>query len=163
MDLDARRKYQREWMRKWRAANPEKSRESCRLWRVRYPEKWKESKRANRDKDRVTDLARYHRNKKQESLRIRALKYGITAEEFYSLLASQNHKCPGCDRMFTDQIKRGDPMTPRLDHNHSTGMIRGLLCNGCNLALGNVEDSAQRLRKLAEYLERSTTVVEVSA
>ena len=41
------------------------------------------------------------------------------------------------------------------DHSHDTGEFRGWLCSGCNLALGNVNDNPETLRRLAEYLERN--------
>jgi hypothetical protein len=40
-----------------------------------------------------------------------------------------------------------------LDHQKSTGVVRGFLCGRCNVALGMAGDSPSRLRKLAEYLE----------
>jgi hypothetical protein len=42
-----------------------------------------------------------------------------------------------------------------IDHCHDRGVIRGLLCQGCNLALGAVKDAPDTLRKLADYLEKS--------
>lgn len=41
-----------------------------------------------------------------------------------------------------------------IDHNHDTNEIRGVLCTGCNLALGHVKDSSRILRDLASYLEK---------
>lgn len=40
-----------------------------------------------------------------------------------------------------------------IDHNHTTGEGRGVLCSGCNTALGLAGDNAQRLRALADYLD----------
>ena len=40
-----------------------------------------------------------------------------------------------------------------IDHNHATGAIRGVLCGGCNQALGFAKDNPATLRSLAEYLE----------
>lgn len=42
-----------------------------------------------------------------------------------------------------------------VDHDHTTGAVRGFLCSGCNSALGLVKEDPERLRKLAEYIERS--------
>lgn len=41
-----------------------------------------------------------------------------------------------------------------LDHDHTTGAVRGFICAKCNTALGMAGDSASRLRKMAEYLEQ---------
>ena len=43
--------------------------------------------------------------------------------------------------------------TLRLDHDHSTGRCRGLLCRSCNLGLGNLRDSIRLLRAAIAYLE----------
>jgi hypothetical protein len=40
-----------------------------------------------------------------------------------------------------------------LDHCHATGAFRGWICDPCNIALGNVKDSPELLRKMADYLE----------
>lgn len=41
------------------------------------------------------------------------------------------------------------------DHDHKTGLPRGVLCRRCNLAIGNMDDQPARLRAAAAYLERS--------
>jgi hypothetical protein len=46
-----------------------------------------------------------------------------------------------------------------IDHDHHTGTIRGLLCASCNSAIGQAGESADRLRKLAAYLEDAPPVV----
>ncbi len=53
-------------------------------------------------------------------------------------------------------ICSSEPRKPRrlvLDHDHSSGAVRGFICGQCNVALGMVGDSPERLRQLAEYLE----------
>jgi hypothetical protein len=50
----------------------------------------------------------------------------------------------------------GSPPSRRrlnYDHNHITGEFRGWICESCNLALGLVQDSTDRLRAMIEYLE----------
>jgi hypothetical protein len=44
-----------------------------------------------------------------------------------------------------------------VDHDHATGAIRGIVCNNCNMALGLVDDSVERLEDLIGYLRRSAT------
>jgi hypothetical protein len=41
-----------------------------------------------------------------------------------------------------------------IDHNHKTGTVRGLLCDGCNTGIGFMKESPIRLRLAAEYLEK---------
>jgi len=45
-----------------------------------------------------------------------------------------------------------------VDHNHETNKIRGLLCNHCNIGLGNFKDSTTLLSLAIEYLERTDGV-----
>jgi hypothetical protein len=40
-----------------------------------------------------------------------------------------------------------------VDHDHVTGKVRGLLCHDCNLSLGKMQDNADAIRRLADYLE----------
>lgn len=47
-----------------------------------------------------------------------------------------------------------------IDHCHDTGLIRGLLCMGCNTALGRFKDDPVLLRKAIVYLERQCVHVE---
>lgn len=42
-----------------------------------------------------------------------------------------------------------------IDHDHDTGMVRGVLCSRCNLTLGNVKDDISLLEKMIEYLRRN--------
>lgn len=42
-----------------------------------------------------------------------------------------------------------------VDHDHKTGKVRGVVCHPCNTALGMADDSPERLRALADYLEKN--------
>ncbi len=66
--------------------------------------------------------------------RLRA--YGLSEEDWDNLLVEQYDRCAICKRPFTQT------RTPRIDHDHDTGEVRGLLCNGCNQRLGYLSDSA---------------------
>lgn len=44
-----------------------------------------------------------------------------------------------------------------VDHCHATSLLRGVLCSDCNVVLGFVKDSPQRLRAAASYLEKYAT------
>lgn len=74
-------------------------------------------------------------------------KYGITQVEYDQLLISQGSACAICKRQ---QSKSFD-----VDHDHSTGHVRGLLCTNCNRMIGHAADSPERLRIAAKYLMSS--------
>lgn len=73
--------------------------------------------------------------------------FGITLDSYNSILAEQDGRCAICG---------GPPDGKALavDHDHSTGYIRGLLCRGCNTGLGCFRDSAEFLTLASRYLER---------
>lgn len=69
---------------------------------------------------------------------------GLTTEEYEILAWAQGLQCAVC----------GEEPDKALcvDHNHKTGKVRELLCNGCNSALGFARENPEILRKLADYL-----------
>jgi hypothetical protein len=64
------------------------------------------------------------------------------------MLEEQEHKCAICLTSDTDLDK-----LLSVDHCHTTGKIRGLLCNNCNLALGNFKDNLNSLENAIKYLK----------
>jgi len=77
-------------------------------------------------------------------------KHGITLEEYNGLLAEQHGRCKIC---LTTHSNRRTTNRLAVDHDHNTGLIRGLLCESCNRAIGLLKDNPSLLRKAAEYLE----------
>jgi len=75
-------------------------------------------------------------------------KYGLTFADYGVILASQNSQCAICSVYFSE-AQRGVLF---VDHCHTTGMIRGLLCQNCNTAIGLLKDSPLLCTKAAEYL-----------
>lgn len=78
-------------------------------------------------------------------------RYGITLEEFEKLLDKQGGCCAACSTKHQETNGRAGKL--HVDHDHSTGAVRGLLCGPCNNALGHLE--GPRLRPLLAYLERA--------
>lgn len=81
-----------------------------------------------------------------------ARNFGITDEQYDAMLASQHGRCAIC---------RNTPKKKRLhvDHDHKTGMIRGLLCSWCNhRLLTGARDSAVILRNAVAYMETPPAV-----
>jgi len=64
------------------------------------------------------------------------------------MLAAQGHACVVCRRDFTHERRFV------VDHCHTTNSIRALLCQGYNIAIGQLQDSPKLLRKAAAYIER---------
>lgn len=106
----------------------------------------------DRARTALASLPKDRRHKTPEAARSafeRGLKrFKITAEDWGRMFHAQGGTCAGCQAQFTDAL------VPCVDHCHATGVVRGLLCNGCNAALGLAGDSPATLRRLATYLER---------
>jgi hypothetical protein len=75
--------------------------------------------------------------------------YGITKEEYDILNTKQGGLCAICG---TDKPGRNH-QTLYIDHDHSTGKVRGLLCCDCNLLLGYAKDNKTVLLESIKYLE----------
>lgn len=92
-------------------------------------------------------IEHYHRVGKRV-VRSRNLKkhYGISIEDFDALHAAQDGRCAICG------VDPGE-VSLHVDHCHSTGRLRALLCSRCNTALGLADDDPDRLRAMAHYLE----------
>jgi hypothetical protein len=74
--------------------------------------------------------------------------YGVTPDQYQTLIASQKGLCAICNEPQT--LDR--PLY--LDHCHTTLEPRGLLCHRCNTGLGNFRDNPALLDKAKEYINR---------
>jgi hypothetical protein len=93
-----------------------------------------------------------HKEQRKITYRKRALMriYGITTEEYDLILESQGGVCAICGQV-QNPIER--PFA--IDHNHTTGKVRGLLCNNCNLILGHARDNTYILENAIHYLKEN--------
>ena len=73
--------------------------------------------------------------------------FGITQADYEELLARQGGGCAICG-------KKPGKISLHVDHDHETGEIRGLLCVGCNNALGQFHDDAALLDRAISYVGR---------
>lgn len=75
------------------------------------------------------------------------IKYNICLEDYDKILKSQNHCCAICRKNESDFVRK-----LAVDHNHSNGKIRGLLCYNCNTALGKLQDDKNIIQCAINYL-----------
>lgn len=102
-------------------------------------------KRALRDLRDMQTLSNAHKAKK---LRSRLSKYGLSVTEYDAMRATANYCCQIC--------KKHESAVPNglvVDHYDDNGFPRGLLCIGCNSALGIFKDNVNVLKAAVEYLK----------
>lgn len=78
-------------------------------------------------------------------------RYGLQKGDYEKMLESQNYSCAICKRDSRE-------MTYHLhvDHCHTTGKVRGLLCSPCNVFLGYSNDSTELFKNAVLYLEENS-------
>jgi hypothetical protein len=150
-DLDYNKKYyadnrERERARSlvWYNANKDRRRANGKEWRAKNPDRV----RANNERWQKANPEAYARIVYRRVLNARCKKFGITTDQYYKMLADQAGKCAICKR---DETDNGKDLA--IDHDHSTGRVRGLLCHHCNAALGHVSDNVDHLQRMIAYLK----------
>ena len=121
-----------------RAYVNKKTRES----HLRHPEVARNWRRAHPEKDRERAWQR--------------LGIDMTSwswKQYCAMLEVQHGSCACCEVQLTTSQQRGNTMSlAHVDHDHITGKVRSILCGGCNMAAGNLQDDPVRADKLAIYL-----------
>lgn len=90
-----------------------------------------------------------YRKKEREQRLFR--EHGVTAEEVTKMQSDQNNSCGICKNSFD-----GESYKMCTDHCHITGIVRGLLCGGCNSGIGYFRDNINTLEAAIAYLRRSS-------
>ena len=86
--------------------------------------------------------------KGRRSVKINNLRqFGLILEDFERMVAEVEGRCEICGQ----ECQFGRDLC--VDHCHTTGHVRGLLCGRCNLGIGQLGDDPELLRKAADYLE----------
>jgi hypothetical protein len=129
-DPEARKKYHQEYYRK----NKEKLDAYKQQWKAENPEKSKKHQTTYTDK-----------SKEKRQIWQREYRYGLSHEVFTKMLEEQSGSCKICERLF-------EGTKVFVDHCHSTGSVRGLLCPSCNTALGLIKDNLLWLQRAKTYL-----------
>lgn len=84
---------------------------------------------------------------------IREAKFGLSAEAYAGLVEAQGGVCAICGHVETARFK-GRLKLLAVDHDHKTGLNRGLLCQACNLVIGFAREDVGRLEAAIAYLRR---------
>lgn len=89
---------------------------------------------------------RYNQRDRNDAYRRR---YGISLDEYNAMFSAQKGLCAICGD--------GSRRHLHVDHDHDTKQVRALLCQHCNIGIGNFFDDADRLQAAAAYIERWRT------
>lgn len=107
----------------WRNKNRSAYNNYAAMWRAKNP-----------DKQHATDIKRL---------------YKLSIEDYNAMLSAQGCRCKICGAQHDPTRKRGRLY---VDHDHETGFIRGLLCSGCNTAIGRLGEDKRILQNALYYL-----------
>ena len=126
--------------REYRRNNPE--------FRARLAVKNKEYRNRPEVKERNKKLKHEYWKTVRDEYRGRFLlrKYGITMEDRNEMIDKQEGKCATCGNI----LDLG--FNTHVDHCHSTGKVRGILCSSCNAAIGYIKDDPRIANNIASYL-----------
>ena len=122
--------------------------EAWRKYKETHPEKFKEQQ-ANYYYSQKGRWANMNKHLKRT--------YGITAEEYAWMLNAQDRKCKICD----DDEKTTRNETLVVDHCHSTGKVRGLLCHKCNAGHGQYDDNLTIMCDSATYVAEHRNIFDL--
>lgn len=146
----------REANRRWAKNNSEKARESIKRWGLNNVEKRRKTSRERARQRRLIDPEGENAKQRQwrhnnieavrEAERRRKLKscYGLSLDDFNNLFQQQNGLCAICEEAEADCI----------DHNHTTGIVRALLCSHCNIGIGQLREDERILLNAIKYLTK---------
>ena len=119
----------------WNQANKEKYKARQKEYYQANKEKYKAYSEANKEK-----IEEYRLNNK----------FGITQDEYDLNLELQDHACKICKVDASEFTKK-----LHVDHCHTTGELRGLLCPSCNVGLGHFRDDIELLEDAIDYVKNS--------
>jgi hypothetical protein len=109
----------------------------------------KDCKNAAARKIRIDEPERYAKYKNRHNQYLKERRYGITQEDFDKMLIDQNNMCKICNNEFNST------KDTHIDHCHDSNIVRGLLCNNCNLALGQFNDNTDIMDNAIKYLQKA--------
>lgn len=119
----------------------------CKLCASSFAKSWND----NNKKRRSITYKEWTKHNKEHRAAYRVLKkYGLSSELWIEMKKSQDYCCAICGIHESKMGKRGLV----VDHNHKTGTIRALLCNPCNMAIGQMKENIETFKNAVKYLEK---------
>lgn len=110
--------------------------EKFELYRLKCSIRRKRNSKENSDKESL------------KAIKYRFKTYGLTLQDYQNLYEKQNGYCPICNKHQSEFARSFD-----IDHCHTTGKVRSLLCNLCNSGIGHLKDNITYLQRAITYLE----------
>lgn len=92
-------------------------------------------------------------NRKKRAYKL-SRKYGMSLEEYDRMFEKQKGLCGICNKTETRKHQSGAVCRLGVDHRHSDGKIRELLCQSCNLLVGNSKEDIKTLKSAIKYLRK---------
>ena len=136
---DARKEERSRYNREYRAKDPSAAKARDAAYYKANPRRFKDAAKRSRQKNparyRYLDFRKYI-----------AWKYSLTMEQFGQMLIAQDGRCDICNEPLNRNL--------HIDHNHQTGKVRGLLCNGCNTGIGHLRETEAFLLAALAYLKK---------
>lgn len=121
---------------KWYAEHREQKLEQNRQWVLKNKERQRELNRRSQEKNKEKNKhMRYKWHVKRS--------YGLTIENINNILSAQHNECAICHTVLNKY---------EIDHDHSTSIVRGILCRSCNLGLGHFKDNRSHMANAIAYL-----------
>jgi CO dehydrogenase nickel-insertion accessory protein CooC1 len=134
-------------------ANPEDAKAYDKAYYEKNKERFRVKSKAYREKnkEKISVKKKAYREKNRDKIRASELKrnFGITLHEYSLMFTEQKGKCACCG-IHQNELTRN----LAVDHDHDTGLIRGLLCSNCNTSIGKLGDNIEGLMKALNYLEK---------
>lgn len=133
---DRQREYSERWRRK--ISGTETNADRMRRWmREQYKASEKERRKSPEYRAKVATW--------EHARQLR--RYGLTEEQFRTILAKQRNRCPLCSTEFN-----GTGRQRAIDHCHNSKVVRGILCGSCNMALHKLERDLEWATRAIQYL-----------
>jgi len=159
VDIEKRRQYMRDYKKKFRDSLLARRRE---LYAIAHPSSFLTATESDlrAEAARVAKAAcdrRYrvkHKTKVMMRKRVYHLKHThhLTESEFAALWESHHGRCPVCEVEFDKEWPSRKQNAACVDHNHETGIVRGLLCRRCNAGIGLLNDDSETLLAASAYV-----------